>query len=536
MDKKHIFYLMVFFIFSCQNEKEIISIELSNDIVPVPKEVTFNDKDRGLAFSKNISVSFNNPTISSLVEIFKEEIQKVTSLNINFLTNDDNSPDLIFNIDKTLNKEEYQIDINEKILVSAGSYNALVMAKNSLLQLITKKNKSIVFPLIKIKDYPDSSYRGLLIDLARVWHDVGTLKDIIDLASFYKINYIQLHLTDDQAFTFPTEKYPKLPTPDRPYSKKDFRELVEYAKLRGVILVPELEVPGHATQLVKIYPEIFGVNNNNPNSNVVNISNEKIYGVLDEIIGEMVEVFHTSPYFHIGADEANLDLYKNVPEIKRFMKKNNLGTDVNELYRYFIVRMNDIVKSHNKKMFLWEGFRKEGKIKIPKDVVVFEFETLYQLPGDLIEDGYTVVNTSWQPLYVVNGGVKNPRARRAMWSPEKIYSWNIWRWENWYDKAPASKKPIQLEETPLVIGGQFCSWEQAGEAEIPVLRKRLPSFIEKVWNNKEVLPFEVFFPRVEKNDEKLSKIINDKRQDTLLLGYNYPKVGDCGSALWGGCD
>ena len=118
-----------------------------------------------------------------------------------------------------------------------------------------------------------------------------------------------------------------------------------------------------------------------------------------------------------------------------------------------------------------------------------------------------------------------------MWSPEKIYSWNIWRWENWYYKAPASKKPIQLEETPLVIGGQFCSWEQAGEAEIPVLRKRLPSFTEKVWNNKEVIPFEVFFPKVEKNDKKLSKIINDKRQDTLLLGYNYPGVGDC---MW--CD
>ena len=123
---------------------------------------------------------------------------------------------------------------------------------------------------------------------------------------------------------------------------------IKNAKLRGIILVPELEVPGHATQLVKIYPEIFRVNNNNPNSNVVDISNEKVYTALDEIIGEMIEVFYTSPYFHIGADEANLDLYRNVPEIRRFMKKNNLGTDVNELYRYFIVRMNEIVKSHNK--------------------------------------------------------------------------------------------------------------------------------------------------------------------------------------------
>ena len=134
MDKKYVFFLLVFFLFSCQNEKGIISVELSNDIVPIPKEVVFNP-DKGLAFTKNISVSFESSKINSLVEIFEEEIRKITSLNINFLINDGNSSDLIFKINESLNEEEYQIDINEKIIVSAGSYNALVMAKNSLLQL-----------------------------------------------------------------------------------------------------------------------------------------------------------------------------------------------------------------------------------------------------------------------------------------------------------------------------------------------------------------------------------------------------------------
>ena len=68
--------LLLLLFFSCQNEKEIISIELSNDIVPIPKEVTFNDKDKGLAFSKNIFVSYENPTIKPLIQIFKKEIQK----------------------------------------------------------------------------------------------------------------------------------------------------------------------------------------------------------------------------------------------------------------------------------------------------------------------------------------------------------------------------------------------------------------------------------------------------------------------------
>ena len=82
--------LLLLLFFSCQNEKEIISIELSNDIVPIPKEVTFNDKDKGLAFSKNIFVSYENPTIKPLIKIYKKEIQKITSLNINFLINKEN--------------------------------------------------------------------------------------------------------------------------------------------------------------------------------------------------------------------------------------------------------------------------------------------------------------------------------------------------------------------------------------------------------------------------------------------------------------
>ena len=88
---------------------------------------------------------------------------------------------------------------------------------------------------------------------------------------------------------------------------------------------------------------------------------------------------------------------------------------------------------------------------------------------------------------------------------------------------------MQLEETPQIIGAQMCSWEQMGEAEIPTLRKRLPVFIERVWNNKQIVSFEDFFPWVEINDFKLSKIINDKRQDSILLGFDSDDHYD---AMW----
>ena len=430
----------------------------------------------------------------------------------------------------SLEKDLASGKIDKNVFVTGGSYNAISMAKSSLIQMVKLKgSETIILPKSKIFDMPDSSYRGLMIDLSRMWHSLESIRNVIDLASFYKIKYLQLHLSDDQAFVFPTDSFPNLPTPDRPYSKKDFIELVEYAKIRGVTIVPEIDVPGHSRQFIETYPKIFDVDNGIKKSNVINIANENVYNAIDQIIGEVAEVFYNSPFIHMGADEAKLDLYKNVTEVDSFMKKNKLGEDIHELYRYFIVRINEIVKKYNKQMLVWEGFRKEGKIKIPKDIIVFEFETLYNHPQNLIEDGHTVVNTSWTPLYAVYGGVKNKMAQRAVWSPERIYKWNKWRWEH-FSKTVPGYNPIQLKETPLVIGGQMCSWEQSGDAEIPVLRKRLPVFSERVWNDKSKKSFEQIFSTIERTDKILSLLINDNRQDSVLIGYNFKKD----SCLW--CD
>jgi len=129
----------------------------------------------------------------------------------------------------------------------------------------------------------------------------------------------------------------------------------------------------------------------------------------------------------------------------------------------------------------------------------------------LVADGYTVVNTSWKPLYVVN---------KKKWEPETIYNWNIWRWENWWSRAP-SIVPIQLEKTPLIIGAQMCSWEQAEEVEIPSIRKRLPVMMERIWNTEQTIPFNQFYKQLEQADQRLSQIIDDNRQDSLLVGHNW---------------
>ena len=526
---KSFFLLLTLLKLGCDSQKSS-KYPPEIQIIPSPKEIIKDRDNEALELNNTISVFIKGEDSKKFFDLFSNDIKIIFSQYLNFKKSENLDSDISFNIDNSLGDEEYKIEIDKNVIITGGSYNAISMAKSSLLQIIKLKgNKTIILPKSKIFDMPDSSYRGLMIDLSRMWHSIESIRNVIDLASFYKIKYLQLHLSDDQAFVFPTDSFPNLPTPDRPYTKKDFVELVEYAKIRGVTIVPEIDVPGHSRQFIETYPKIFDVNNGIKKSNVINIANEKVYKALDQIIAEVAEVFYNSPFIHMGADEAKLDLYKNVKEVKSFMNKNKLGDDVHELYRYFIVRINEIVKKYDKQMLVWEGFRKEGKIKIPKDIIVFEFETLYNHPKNLIEDGYTLVNASWTPLYAVYGGVKNKMAQRAVWSPERIFKWNKWRWEH-FSKSVPGYNPIQLKETNQVIGGQMCSWEQSGEAEIPVLRKRLPVFSERVWNDKPKKSFDETLSTIERVDKILTLIIKDSRQDSILVGFNFKKDG----CLW--CD
>ena len=531
--KNSILTFLIILIIGCNENPMQISHTPQNKIIPTPKEIKYLSNKKCLKLPKNIKVYSSDASLRPIVTIFVEQLNLLGHKHqLSF----DKTTNATFSIilDETLKTEEYQINIDKSVIVSGGSYKAISSAMTSVLHLVEKKDDYTLFPMVEIKDYPDATFRGLLIDLARRWHSINTLKKLVDMSAFYKLNYMQLHLTDDQSFTFPSKAYPKLATKDRHYTKEELVDLVNYAELRGITLIPEIDIPGHSRKFIETYPEIFspklkkwGKNmwGGDAFNNVINVGSEKVYSALDVILDEVIEIFHTSPYIHIGADEATIDNLKGDPLAEAMMKKENLEGNVHELYRHFIVRMNDMVKSKNKTMCIWEGFKREGKIEIPKDLIVFEFESLYNLPNHLIEDGYTLVNTSWTPLYVVGTGIEGGWIPRK-WEPKKIYSWNMWQFENWYHKSPSHKKPIQLDKTPLVIGAQMCAWEQTDEGEIPSLRRRVPPFVERIWNTDYKLPYEEFYTNLDKSDNRLTSIINNSEQDSLLVGYNIVDDGN----------
>ena len=168
-----------------------------------------------------------------------------------------NRPAAILSVSKSdgLATEAYELQVtNEQIRIEASTLKGLSHATATLLQLLGQNAETI--PQLQIRDRPSVSYRSLLIDMGRNPHSAELLKETIDLAWFYKVDSLHLHLTDDQRFAFPSTAFPKLW--DGLISLEQFNELESYAVTRGVTLVPELEVPGHSTKLRQFYPEVFG--------------------------------------------------------------------------------------------------------------------------------------------------------------------------------------------------------------------------------------------------------------------------------------
>ncbi|HEX9792506.1 MAG TPA: family 20 glycosylhydrolase [Planctomycetota bacterium] len=353
----------------------------------------------------------------------------------------------------------------------------LFRAAKLFVQSLGRTEAGWFVPLGTIEDAPAFGYRALMLDVARQWHPPESLYPLVELASFYGLRQVQLHLTDDQSFTFPSASFPELGTPDRHYRAIALTALDQRAASMGVTLVPELDLPGHSTAMRRARPDLF--DSVDPGTGamldlgVIDLGRAETWAAVDTLIGEIAAIFPNSPWIHVGGDEAWLGRIHLSPATAPALAA--LGSsDPHDLFLLGLRRLHESVMRHGKRTLMWESFRGTGsaKVEIPRDVTVFGWETAYELPQNLLSNGYPVLNASWKPLYVTPG-------RR--FSRAEIFAWNPWRWENWWEAVP-SFTPIQLERHPAVGGAMFCSWEMAAADQLDALRPRVPVFAERLWN------------------------------------------------------
>ncbi|WP_256756859.1 family 20 glycosylhydrolase [Cohnella sp. WQ 127256] len=459
-------------------------------LIPVAKSV---QEKQGKVSLRNACIMTGDAQLEELIPVFEQEIRIIQGSVPMRLDDDYTSIEL--RIDQTLREEQIKITIDHNVVVLGGSYSAVAGGTSMLLQLMTDTGE---LPYGCIEDEPDLPYRGLMLDLARHWHSIDCVKKAIELCRYYRLSHLQLHLTDDQSFTFPLTSFPHLPTPGRHYTRQQLEELVEFAHQRGVELVPEIDLPGHSEILNKAEPDIFTSGRGAEHENAICLGNADTYEAVEKIMDELCKVFKYSQYIHLGCDEAKMEIFDNCPTCRERMKELDM-TNAEGLLRSYILRAVEMVKRNGRKPIVWEGFSPDPGIEIPTDITVIAWESYYHPADELASSGYPIINSSWQPLYVTpNGG----------WSPEHIYGWNVRRWEHWWEKSKAHLTPIQLDEDANLIGAQFCSWENEEKNEIESLHLRLPAMAERVWNTEHKIEWADFSSRLNLLDRKLMQILD----------------------------
>lgn len=379
----------------------------------------------------------------------------------------------------------------EGILAEGVNYQATAMAAVTLLQALQGTGDALRLPRMHVEDKPGSQYSGVMLDVARQWHPIEYLYEVVDLCRLYKVPFLHFHFTDDQGYRLPSKAYPGIPTPGASYTYQEMVDFVAYADARGVTVVPEIELPGHSSALQKALPEIFGAKNPATGKfdtlGVINIANEEIYPVLDTLIGETCALFKSSPYFHMGADETQFGAFFAHPAVKvQLAALDAKGIKSGHVFASFINRVNAIVGKHGKRTICWEGFGTNEPVA--KDVIVMAWHGSSHAPQALLEAGHPIINVPWTPA--------------ISWSARQNYEWN-----KWLLNLNEQSQSRQFEINPQVIGGQMVFWEQGPNVAIPTLRDKVPARHERLYSPWSRRSFEDYVARFAHTDGMLEKLL-----------------------------
>ena len=471
--------------------------EVPLKIIPAPKAVeVFGGR---LEITPESKLVTKNKKLLPLARFLSDYIARLTGFELSVSSKAGKEGDIILSTARSYKPEEYELKVEKNVTLEGFDLQGVAMASSTLLQVIEEAGGNCFIPRLLVQDEPQYAYRAVMLDLARFWHPVETIQETIDLLWFYKIKYLHLHLSDNRRFTFPLKEYPELKkvNPDGSveyYTRKQLADLVEYARQRGVIIIPEIDLPGHSQVMWQKLPEVFGAvdpeTGKAKNLQVVNMAKEETYQAIESIIGQLAEVFYTSPYIHIGGDEVWLEPIKTLPEYKTYCEKHGLKAalngDANELFCHFINRLNRMVKKTGKKTIAWEGFHGQGAgdVLIDKDIMVIVWNTTYNRPDSLLKNGFEIVNSTWIPWYQVSAMNFAPE-------PKQAYAWGPGDWKHWNPDI----KDIRLTQTGGITGGQISFWEQNYNRVIEILRDRAPVLAERLWNTTATQNYNEYLDR-----------------------------------------
>ena len=414
-------------------------------VIPELKEWTA--KKGYFTFDEGSRIVYNQklPELVRIAQQLSDDYYKMFNRKLQIVSGASRVGDIeiVLHPDKHLGKEGYSIVLSDRVVISAPEAIGIYWGTRTLLQL-AEQNDNQRIPRGVIRDYPDSSIRGFMLDCGRKFIPMSYLNDLVKVMSYYKMNTLQIHLNDNgfkqyfdhnwgktyAAFRLESDTYPGLTAFDGFYTKAEFREFQKWSVNYGIEIIPEIDVPAHSLCFSQYMPEIgsekFGMDH-------LDLFSSKTYDFLDGLFKEYLE--GDDPVFcgkrvHIGTDE-----YSN--EDRKVVEK----------FRYFTDHYIRLVESYGKQACLW-GALTHAKGETPvksENVIMSNWSISFANPKDMIAEGYQLISIPDRLLYIVPGApyyhdYLNLKQLYEEWTPGQIGGEAL------------------AEDNPAILGGMFALW------------------------------------------------------------------------------
>jgi hexosaminidase len=366
--------------------------------------------------------------------------------------------------------ESYVLEVTASgAKLSAATPLGTMHGLQTFLQLVEASPNGFTMPVVTIHDTPRFPWRGLMIDVGRHFIPLEVIKRNLDGMEAVKLNVFHWHLSENQGFRVESKKFPKLHEMGSDgllYTQDEVRDLIEYARERGIRVYPEFDMPGHSTAWFVGYPEVASAPGPYEIERKWGIfdpamdpSNEHVYKFVDELIGEMAKLF-PDPYFHIGGDEVNGKQWDANPKIQEFMKAHGIKDNA-ALQTYFTERVQKIVSKHHKIMVGWDEILSPD---IPKDIVIQSWRGQESL-ATAAKQGY-------------RGLLSNGYYIDLMWSAARHYA---------VDPTSGAAANLSPEEKQRILGGEAAMWSEYVSTENVDSRiwPRTAAIAERLWSPEE---------------------------------------------------
>ncbi len=461
----------------------------SLNLMPWPANIQTSSGQFLVANPLNVAITgYSEPRLQRAVNRMVSTLSRQTGIPLQSDTLETSKANFIVHVDhasaevqKLGEDESYQLEVTPTgVKLSAPNPLGVIRGLQTFLQLVQNTPQGFAAPAVQIQDSPRFPWRGLMLDVCRHWQPIDVVYRTLDGMEAVKMNVFHWHLSENQGFRIESKKFPKLQemgSDGNYYTQAQVKEVIEYARDRGIRVVPEFDIPGHTTAWFVGYPDLASA----PGPYTIergwgvfdpamNPASEATYKFLEGFIGEMAGLFPDA-FFHIGGDEVNGKQWNANEKIQAFMKSHNLKSN-EELQAYFNKRVQAIVDKNHKTMIGWDEILNPD---LPKSIVIQSWRGPKSLAA-AAQQGYRGLLSSGYYLDLMD-------------TAEQHYS---------VDPLSGPSANLSPEETKRILGGESCMWTEWVSPENVDNRiwPRNAAIAERLWSPASVRDVNSMYARM----------------------------------------